>query len=161
MTTMGRWFSRCCLFSLYGHAVNTSCCLSVPSLVRWFVRSFVRSLACLLVGMIVRSLFSSSAPRCLSSFVPSRLVLAAAYRRLFVSFVRARRHSPSTEATVLFPTPVFSIARHRVLLSRVYAITRLLHLLLHLILLVLVSLSPALDPSRPPYHRALCVSDRR
>lgn len=102
MTTMGRWFSRRWLFSLYGHAVNTSCWLSAPSLVRSSVRSFAR----LLVRSFVRSLFSSCAPGCLSSFVPSRLVLAAAYRRLFVSFVRAHRHSPSTEATVLFPTPI-------------------------------------------------------
>lgn len=77
-----------------------------PRLLRWFVLSFVRSFARLLVRSFVRSLFSSCAPGCLSSFVPSRLVLAAAYRRLFVSFVRARRHSPSTEATVLFPTPI-------------------------------------------------------
>lgn len=65
MTTMGRWFSRRCLFSLYGHAVNTSCCLSVPPLVRWFVGSFVRSLARSLVCWYTRSWYvpSFSRPR--------------------------------------------------------------------------------------------------
>lgn len=57
MTTMGRWFSRRCLFSLYGHAVNTSCCLSVPPLVRWFVGSFVRSLARSFVGTLALGTF--------------------------------------------------------------------------------------------------------
>lgn len=70
---------------------------------RWFVRSFARSL----VGTIVRSLFSSSAPRYLSSFVPSRLVLAAAYRRV-IRFVRARTPAfPIDRSNGTLPHPRF------------------------------------------------------
>lgn len=155
MTTMGRWFSRRWLFSLYGHAVNTSCCLSVPSL----VRSLARSLALLGIRSLVRSLFSSYV-RTLSFLVRSVQVGTRRGIQAVIRFVRARTPTfPIDRSNGTLPHPRFSIARHRVLLSRVYAITRLLHLLLHLILLTLVSLSPALNPSRPP-HRALGLSNR-
>lgn len=160
MTTMGRWFSRRCLFSLYGHAVNTSCYLSaLGSFVGSFVRSFVRSLACWYDRSFPLFLLRST----LSFLVRSVQVGARRGIQAVIRFVRARTPAfPIDRSNGTLPHPRFSIARHRVLLSRVYAITRLLHLLLHLILLVLVSLSPALNPSRPPYHRSPdVVSDRR
>lgn len=126
MTTMGRWFSRRWLFSLHGHAVNTSLCLSVSSLVRSFVRS--------LVGTIVRPFPLFLLCAALSFLVRSVQVGARRGIQAVIRFVRARTPAfPIDRSNGTLPHPRFSIARHRVLLSRVYAITRLLHLLLHLL----------------------------
>jgi len=124
----------------------------------FFVRSFVR----LLVGTIVRPFPLFLLRATLSFLVRSVQVGARRGIQAVIRFVRTRTPAfPIDRSNGTLPHPRSSIARHRVLLSRVYAITRLLHLLLRLILLTLVSLSPALDPSCPPYHRTLCLSDRR
>lgn len=148
--TMGRWFSRRCLFSLYGHAVNTSCCLSVPSLVRWFVRS----LAC----WYDRS-FALFLLRATLSFLV-RFVQVGARRGIqaVIRFVRARTPAfPIDRSNGTLPHPRFNIEFSPVCTLSLASFT-----------FSCTSSSSCSSPFRLRWSplvlliiRALCVSDRR